>query len=37
MLLLAAVFSMGPYLHNGRATTIGLPWAPFHHMPVMPA
>ena len=36
MLLLAAVFSMGPSLHvGGRATTIGLPWAPFHHMPVI--
>jgi hypothetical protein len=36
MLLLAAVFSMGPYLHvGGRATAIGLPWAPFDHMPVI--
>jgi hypothetical protein len=36
MLLLAAVFSMGPYLHvAGRATRIGLPWAPVHHMPVI--
>lgn len=36
MLLLAAVFSMGPYLHvGGRATTVGLPWAPFDRMAVI--
>jgi hypothetical protein len=36
MLLLAAVFSMGPYLHvGGRASTIGLPWALFHDKPVI--
>src|SRR4029453_17309141 len=36
MLLLAAVFSMGPYLHvDGLATEIGLPWALFDHMPVI--
>jgi hypothetical protein len=33
MLLLAAVFSMGPYLHvDGRATAVTLPWAPFDRM-----
>jgi hypothetical protein len=36
MLLLTAVFSMGPYLQvGGRATRIGLPWALFQHMPVI--
>jgi hypothetical protein len=36
MLLLAAAFSMGRYLHvGGRATTIDLPWAPFEQMPVI--
>ena len=36
MLLLAAVFSMGSHLRvGGRATAIGLPWAPFEHMPVI--
>jgi hypothetical protein len=36
MLLLAAVLSMGPYLQaGGRATTVDLPWAPFHDLPVI--
>jgi hypothetical protein len=36
MLLLAAVFSMGPYLHlGGRATAVTLPWAPFDRMAVI--
>src|SRR4030095_14920383 len=36
MLLLAAVFSMGPYLHvGGRATRLGLASGAFHHMPVI--
>ena len=36
MLLLAAVFSMGPALQvGGRETTAWLPWAPFQHLPVI--
>ncbi|HEX8134182.1 MAG TPA: hypothetical protein VF880_12250 [Actinomycetes bacterium] len=36
MLLLAAAFSMGPALQvGGRETIIRLPWAPFHHLPVI--
>ena len=36
MLLLAAVLSMGPYLQvGGRATAVGLPWAPFDRMAII--
>jgi hypothetical protein len=36
MTLLAAVFSMGAHLQvRGRATTVGLPWSPLEHLPVI--
>jgi hypothetical protein len=36
MLLLAAAFSMGPALQvGGRETTVPMPWAPFHRLPVI--
>jgi hypothetical protein len=36
MLLLAALLSLGPYLHvGGRATTLMLPWELFHDLPVI--
>jgi len=36
MLLLAALLSVGPYLHvGGRATTLMLPWELFHDLPVI--